>query len=95
MQQQESTKVGKGTILYSTVLKATQDAAHELLTMQFQKIDSEAIAKLESAKFSATLKSGAHYLTQRDIDFLTKVYSDQWSDTYAYMLEKLIEISQL
>ncbi len=91
---QEQSKVSKGTILYSTILKATQDAAHEFLLRQFENINTESVAQLETAKFASALKAEAHYLREEELKFFSDAYTEQWADTYVFLREKLAKLNQ-
>lgn len=81
------------TLIYSTFLKATIDAANEVLIRQGQVLSEQQVAEIsesESAKFRSNIK----LLHSFDgVETITKIYAEQWIDVFLYLQEKLTKLT--
>jgi hypothetical protein len=86
-------RVSKGSLLFSTALKATQDAANELLLHQGVVLSEEQIdelARLHGSQYRASLSM----LADQDREELIETYLEQWVDFYTYLQKKMVRLGQ-
>lgn len=86
-------RVSRGALLYSTALKATQDAGNELLLHQGVVLSEEQIdelARLHGSQYRASLVS----FSEQDREELIDTYLEQWCDFYTYLQKKMVRLGQ-
>jgi len=88
-------RVSRTSILYSTIIKATTDAANELLLHQgfpLEEASVDAIGSSKGAEYQSALKTTS--LSELDIQTITDAYTEQWIDIYNYLQKKMSKMSQ-
>lgn len=89
--EQKGFVTSKRTVIYSTFIKATLDAANEILLREGNSISADDIVQIaisEGAKYRLSVRL-LYAPSEKDLDDIIKIYQDQWSDSYFYLQDKM------
>jgi len=90
--------VSRGSVLQSSILKATSDSMNEFLLRQGVLLSDEDAAeqsRLKGAQYLSTLKSLIKNFSEEEYEYIEQVYIEQWFDTYTFVQDRILKLSKI